>query len=86
MNSPIQGAAADVIKLAMLAVHRRLADEGQAARILLQVHDELILELPEAERDAVRRIVTEAMEGVIELMVPLKVDIGIGKTWREAHP
>ena len=86
MNSPIQGAAADVIKLAMLAVHRRLADEGKAARILLQVHDELILELPEAERDAVRRIVTEAMEGVIELMVPLKVDIGIGKNWREAHP
>ena len=86
MNSPIQGAAADVIKLAMLAVHRRLADEGHAARILLQVHDELILELPEAERDAVRRLVTEAMERVIELMVPLKVDIGIGKNWREAHP
>jgi DNA polymerase-1 len=86
MNSPIQGAAADVIKLAMLAVHRRLAEEGHAARILLQVHDELILELPEADRDAVRRTVTEAMEGVIELMVPLKVDIGIGKNWREAHP
>ena len=86
MNSPIQGTAADVIKLAMLAVHRRLAAEGQAARILLQVHDELILELPEAEVDTVRPIVTEEMERVIELVVPLKVDIGIGKNWSEAHP
>ena len=86
MNSPIQGTAADVIKLAMLAVHRRLAAEGRAARILLQVHDELILELPEAEVDTVRPIVTEEMERVIELVVPLKVDIGIGKNWSEAHP
>jgi DNA polymerase-1 len=86
MNSPIQGTAADVIKLAMLAVHRRLAAEGRAARILLQVHDELILELPEAEVDTVRPIVTEEMERVIELVVPLKVDIGVGKNWSEAHP
>jgi len=86
MNSPIQGTAADVIKLAMLAVHRRLAAEVRAARILLQVHDELILELPEAEVDTVRPIVTEEMERVIELVVPLKVDIGIGKNWSEAHP
>jgi DNA polymerase-1 len=86
MNSPIQGTAADVIKLAMLAVHRRLAAEGRAARILLQVHDELILELPEAEVDTVRPIVTEEMERVIELVVPLKIDIGIGKNWSEAHP
>ena len=86
MNSPIQGTAADVIKLAMLAVHRRLAAEGRAAQILLQVHDELILELPEAEVDSVRPIVTEEMERVIELVVPLKVDIGIGKNWSEAHP
>jgi len=86
MNSPIQGTAADVIKLAMLAVHRRLAAERRAARILLQVHDELILELPEAEVDTVRPIVTEEMERVIELVVPLKVDIGIGKNWSEAHP
>jgi len=86
MNSPIQGTAADVIKLAMLAVHRRLAAEGRAARILLQVHDELILELPEADLDSVRPIVTEEMERVIELVVPLKVDIGFGKNWSEAHP
>ena len=86
MNSPIQGTAADVIKLAMLAVHRRLTTEGLGAKMLLQVHDELILELPESELDAVRRLVTEEMEQVIELAVPLKVDIGIGKTWREAHP
>lgn len=86
MNSPIQGTAADVIKLAMLAVHRRLTTEDLGAKMLLQVHDELILELPESELDAVRRLVTEEMEQVIELAVPLKVDIGIGKTWREAHP
>jgi DNA polymerase-1 len=70
----------------MLAVHRRLAAEDRAARILLQVHDELILELPEAELEAVRPIVTEEMERVITLIVPLKVDIGVGKNWREAHP
>ncbi|MEP6600283.1 MAG: DNA polymerase I [Nitrospirota bacterium] len=86
MNSPIQGTAADIIKLAMLAVHRRLAAEGRAARILLQVHDELILELPEAEVDTVRPIVTEEMERVMDLVVPLKVDIGVGKNWSEAHP
>ncbi len=63
-----------------------MAAEGRAARILLQVHDELILELPEAEVDTVRPIVTEEMERVIELVVPLKVDIGIGKNWSEAHP
>ena len=86
MNSPIQGGAADIIKLAMLALRRRIASEGRGAKILLQVHDELILEVPDAELDVVRRIVTEEMEGVIKLAAPLKVDIGIGKNWREAHP
>jgi DNA polymerase-1 len=70
----------------MLALRRRIADEGREAKILLQVHDELILEVPDAELDVVRRIVTEEMEGVIKLAAPLKVDIGIGKNWREAHP
>jgi DNA polymerase-1 len=86
MNSPIQGAAADIIKLAMLALHRRIATEGRRVKILLQVHDELILEVPDAELDVARVMVTEEMEGVIELAAPLKVDIGIGKNWREAHP
>jgi DNA polymerase I len=86
MNSPIQGAAADIIKLAMLALRRRIATEGRTSKMLLQVHDELILEVPSDELDLARRIVTEEMEGVIELAAPLKVDIGIGKNWREAHP
>ncbi len=86
MNSPIQGAAADIIKLAMLALRRRIVTEGRRAKILLQVHDELILEVPDAELDVARVMVTEEMEGVIELAAPLKVDIGVGKNWREAHP
>lgn len=86
MNSPIQGTAADIIKITMLAVHRRLAAEGRRARILLQVHDELILEVPESEIEPVRQLIIEEMEKALVLAVPLKVDVGIGKNWREAHP
>jgi DNA polymerase-1 len=85
MNTPIQGTAADVIKLAMLAVRRRLAAEGHEAKMVLQVHDELILEVPEREIDAVRVAVTEEMERVVELAVPLKVDLGVGKNWHVAR-
>jgi DNA polymerase I len=86
MNSPIQGTAADVIKLAMLAVHRRLAAEGNGAKMLLQVHDELILEVRQSQVESVRKAVVEEMEGVVELAVPLRVDVGVGENWREAHP
>ena len=86
MNSPIQGTAADVIKLAMLAVHRRLAAEGTGAKMLLQVHDELIVEVPKSALEPVRQAVVEEMERVVELAVPLRVDVGVGENWREAHP
>ena len=86
MNTPIQGTAADIIKLAMLALHRRLKGEGRYAKMLLQVHDELILEVAESDLDAARHAVQEEMEGVAKLAVPLKVDVGIGKNWRQAHP
>ncbi len=86
MNTPIQGTAADVIKLAMLAVRRRLVAEKLSAKMILQVHDELIFEVAESELDPVRKAVTEEMERVMELAVPLKVDVGVGKNWRQAHP
>ena len=86
MNTPIQGTAADIIKLAMLAVRRRFSAERMTAKMILQVHDELIFEVVEAEVEAVRKIVVEEMEQVVSLAVPLKVDVGVGKNWREAHP
>ena len=78
-NSPIQGTAADLIKIAMIRLHERLADIG--ASMLLQVHDELLFEVPEAQIDAVSAVVRAEMEGAIELAVPLKVDLGVGSTW-----
>jgi DNA polymerase-1 len=86
MNTPIQGTAADVIKLAMLAVRGRLHAEGASAKMILQVHDELIFEVVEGEVERVRKIVVEEMERVLTLAVPLKVDVGVGRNWREAHP
>ena len=85
MNTPIQGTAADLIKLAMIRVHARVAREHPASRLLLQVHDELILEVPEADVAAVGAAVREEMQGVDRLLVPLVVDTGTGRTWGEAH-
>ncbi len=84
MNTPVQGAAADIIKLAMAAVHRELRDGGFDARLILQVHDELIVEAPEAERDAVSALLKRCMEGVATLAVPLVADVQAGKTWFDA--
>lgn len=84
-NMPVQGTAADVIKLAMIAVYRRFKEEGLKARLLLQVHDELIAECPEEERDRVTAVLKEEMESVIQLKVPLAVEVGCGKSWAEAH-
>jgi DNA polymerase-1 len=82
VNSPIQGTAADLIKLAMVRIHRGL--ENMEAKLLLQVHDELVLESPAAEVDAVRQLVKFEMENVCELQVPLTVDVGTGLNWRDA--
>ena len=84
-NTPIQGTAADIIKLAMVHVWQRLRDEGLRARLLLQVHDELIVEAPEEEAEAVSRLLKEEMERAVSYSVPLTVEVGTGKTWLEAH-
>ncbi|MBN2433391.1 MAG: DNA polymerase I [Acidobacteria bacterium] len=83
-NAPVQGSAADIIKMAMLEVHRRLRQEGLAARLLLQVHDELVLECPEPELEALTGLIRECMEQVVTLKVPLTVDIHHGRNWLEA--
>lgn len=84
MNTPIQGTAADVIKLAMIAAYHRLKDADIKSRILLQVHDELVLEVVESELDVVQAILRESMEHVVELSVPLSIDIHWGRNWAEA--
>lgn len=85
INSPIQGSAADLIKLAMIDIHRALEAEQLQARMILQVHDELVFELPESELPAVTALVKEKMESAMKLAVPLKVDTGSGTNWLEAH-
>jgi len=85
VNTPIQGTAADLIKKAMINLHRRLKGNAYQAKMLLQVHDELLFEVPEAEIDSLIPVVKEEMENVYQLNVPLKVDIGVGKNWSEAH-
>ncbi|HKK01267.1 MAG TPA: DNA polymerase I, partial [Desulfuromonadales bacterium] len=85
INYPIQGSAADIIKVAMIAIHRRLQAQGLAARMVLQVHDELVFDVPESEVEQVRALVTEEMESAVPLTVPLVVDVGVGRNWREAH-
>ncbi len=85
VNTPVQGSAADLIKRAMVRLHARLANEHPEAVILLQVHDELVLELPEEALDAVTAVVAEEMGSVARLAVPLVVDSGAGRTWYEAH-
>jgi DNA polymerase-1 len=84
MNTPLQGTAADVMKLAMVRTFRRLYDEGLSARLVLQVHDELIVECPEGETDRVKIILTEEMEHVAELAVPLTAEAHAGKSWADA--
>jgi DNA polymerase-1 len=84
VNFVMQGSNADIIKVAMIGIDRRLRDEGRSARLVLQVHDELLLEVPEAEVRDVREIVQEEMCGAYELDPPLAVDVGVGENWAEA--
>ena len=84
MNTPIQGSAADIIKKAMIDMNARLEQEGLQAKLLLQVHDELIFEAPKEEIEILERIVPDVMENAIELSVPLKVDYSHGTTWYDA--
>ena len=82
---PVQGAAADIIKLAMVNVSRRLKAEKLKARLILQVHDELIVECPSDEASKVKEILEYEMENAVKLSVPLTVDAHIGQSWAEAH-
>lgn len=85
INTPVQGTAADIIKAAMIRVHAVLADKHPSSRLLLQVHDELVLEVPTEELETVRSLVEHEMTNVVNLLVPLVVDSGDGETWDAAH-
>lgn len=85
VNAPIQGSSADIIKLAMIAIDRRMRAEGLKSLMVLQIHDELLFEVPEEEMDRMRRIVVEEMEGVASLAVPLTVECNYGENWLESH-
>jgi DNA polymerase-1 len=85
INTPVQGTAADMIKIAMIRISRRLAKEHLRSHMILQVHDELVFEVPDAEIAVMRGLVKEEMEGVAKLLVPVKADMASGKNWDEAH-
>jgi DNA polymerase-1 len=85
INMPIQGTAADIVKRAMLVLDERLRAQGSKARMLLQVHDELLFEAPEGEAESTAALAREVMSSVAELKVPLRVDVGIGHSWADAH-
>ena len=85
INAPMQGTAADLIKLAMIAVQKELDASGRATRMVMQVHDELVLEVPEAELDWAREAIPRLMAGVAALKVPLLAEVGVGANWDEAH-
>jgi DNA polymerase I len=86
INAPLQGTAADLVKMAMIRVYDRLRREKLGARMILQVHDELLLEVPEAEVERTTEIIRTEMESVYPLAVPLVVDIGVGRNWMGAKP
>ena len=85
INAPMQGTAADIIKLAMIAVHDWLLQEKMQSKLIMQVHDELVLEVPAGEREIVQFRLPDLMCDVIELDVPLLVEMGVGENWEQAH-
>ena len=85
VNAPIQGTAADIIKMAMVSIHRRLKDEGLKAQMIMQVHDELNFNVPKDEVERVREIVVGEMQNAVHLSIPLIAECGVGKNWLEAH-
>ena len=85
INTPIQGAAADLIKVAMIDIQREIEEKNFGGRMILQVHDELVFEVPVGEKEVFGAMVREKMEGAIRLSVPIVVDMGWGADWGEAH-
>jgi len=86
INMPIQGSNADLIKIAMIRIQHAIAQQRLRTRMILQVHDELVFEVPDDELDAARKLVRREMEGVEKLLVPIKVEMKIGRNWYEAEP
>ena len=85
INAPIQGSAADIIKVAMVRIQEAIRVRGFKSRMILQVHDELVFDVPKKEAEAISELVKEHMEGAFELAVPLEVDVQTGSNWLEAH-
>jgi DNA polymerase-1 len=85
INTPIQGTSADIIKIAMIQIHQEMKKNKMQSKMILQVHDELVFEVKDEEIDEMIHLAKEKMENAITLKVPLKVDIGIGSNWEEAH-
>ena len=85
INTPIQGSAADLIKVAMINIHNRLLKEKLKTKMILQVHDELVFDVPKDELEIIKKLVPQEMESAIKLDVPIKVDLGVGNNWLEAH-
>jgi DNA polymerase I len=83
VNTPLQGTAADLIKVAMIRIERKLREQKLQTRMTLQVHDELLFDVPEDEVDPIRTLVKHEMENVIALNVPIVVDVGVGQNWRD---
>ena len=85
INSPIQGTAADVIKLAMIKVHKAFKDAGLKSKMLLQVHDELVFDVRKEEVETVKKLVYENMVSAVDMGVPMEAEVGVGTNWLEAH-
>ena len=85
INAPLQGSAADIIKKAMVKLYSEIANKGYNANILLQVHDELLVEVSEKDADKVAQLTKSVMEGAVKLSVPALVDVNIGENWNEIH-
>ena len=85
MNAPIQGTAADIMKIAMIDVYRGLKEAGLKSKLILQVHDELLIETYEGEQEQVKEILSTKMKNAAALSVPLEVDLNVGKNWYDAH-
>jgi DNA polymerase-1 len=85
MNTPIQGTAADIIKMAMVNIHRKIKEQKRRSRLIMQIHDELVFEVPEDEVGEMEAMIRHEMEHVCPLSVPLKVSVGKGRNWAEAH-
>jgi DNA polymerase-1 len=85
INAPIQGSAADIIKIAMIRIHDEFKKQSLKSKMLLQVHDELVFDVHNSEKELVKKIVITTMESAVKLDVPLRIDLEFGKNWLEAH-